>query len=113
MKVDVLNPAPEARANFSRGGEGVIPQTAGCYVLTNASGDILYLGKAKNLRRRMVNHLDGREKRHMTPLGKASVFHYALREVSQLSSLESGWTNHFRLTEDGELPHFNKINPPV
>lgn len=109
----MLNPPAELREDFSRRGADFVPQAAGCYALTNASGDILYIGRAENLRGRMINHLDDDKKRALTPLGVISVFHYALCEVPQLSSLETGWINEFRLTEGGNLPHFNKINPPV
>ena len=113
MKVSLLNPPVEFHEDFSRRGADFVPQTAGCYALTNASSKILYIGRAENLRGRMVNHLDDDKKRALTPFGVASVFHYALREVPQLSSLETGWINQFRQTEGGNLPHFNKINPPV
>ena len=35
------------------------PTGPGCYVLRNARGAVLYVGKAKNLRRRLVSHFNG------------------------------------------------------
>lgn len=110
MKAESLNPPIDDCVDFSRRGVTFAPEGAGCYVLTNASGDIFYIGKAKSLKRRMGDHLDNDEKRGMTPLGVASVFHYALCEERQLSSLEKGWLNQFQMAEGGVLPHFNKID---
>ena len=113
MKVPLLNPPVDACEDFSRRGADFVPESAGCDLLANASGDVLYLGKAKNLRRRMLNHLKDGEKTGMTRRGRASVFHYALCEVGQLPSLEIGWTNQFQLAEGGAMPPLNKNTPPV
>ncbi len=34
-----------------------IPTKTGCYILKDENGKILYIGKAKNLRQRISNHL--------------------------------------------------------
>lgn len=107
MKVSALSPPVQESENFSYECVAFVPQSAGCYVLANASGDILYLGKATDLRGRMDNHLGDDEKRRATPFGVASVFHYALCEESQITPLENGWLNQFELAE-GVLPFFNK-----
>ncbi len=113
MRVASLNPPVVASEDFSHRGADFVPQKSGCYALTNASGDILYLGKAENLKRRMGDHLDDTEKTGMTPLGVASVFHYALCERGQLPSLETGWMNQFKMSENGKRPPLNKADPPV
>ncbi|MGI9338765.1 MAG: GIY-YIG nuclease family protein [Gammaproteobacteria bacterium] len=112
MNARELNPPVNAHGKFSHPGSKLVPEQAGCYALTNYSGDILYVGQAKNLRQRMLSHLRGDEKRQLTPFGKASKFHYRLCEERKLSRLERGWINDFQLT-NGDRPHFNKINPPV
>lgn len=113
MKVSSLHPPVEFCEDFSYRGADFVPQEAGCYALTNASGDILYIGKAEKLRRRMLGHLGDDTKHTLTHLGRLSRFHYALCEVSQLPSRERGWTNQFQTEEGGNLPYFNKINPSV
>ena len=49
MKVVSLIPSPTFISAFDYPTAASLPETPGCYVLTNASSDIIYLGQAVNL----------------------------------------------------------------
>ncbi len=61
MKLTSLTPLPDKVEPFHRRRERFIPSAAGCYVLTTFEGEVLYVGLAVNLRRRMNDHLDAGE----------------------------------------------------
>ena len=106
MNVIDLNPSVEKQVLFNRDGRLLVPEKAGCYVLTNHSGEIIYIGRAKNLRARMNTHLNDPEKEHNTKYGVVRKFHYRLWD-KDLASLEIGWLNEYELVH-GERPPFNK-----
>ena len=110
MTVDDLLPRPIASEPFRRDRQVHVPAVRGCYVLTTASGTILYLGLSVDLRGRMGQHLDAPEKVAPTVDGRAVLFHWL--EVDNIEAVERGWLNSHRVAE-GRLPILNKMNSPV
>ena len=112
MLISDLSPKTDARVKFHYSALDEAPAESGCYVITTFSGTILYIGQSVNIRNRMEQHLDGRDKEKETPQGVAYFVHYKLWEKTKLNDLERGWANSYQL-KAGELPYFNKVNPPV
>lgn len=79
-------------------------------MLTNAGGDILYIGQAVSLKSRLLQHLDGGRHREITALGTASfVSILVLEDSNRLNAYERGWINQCELV-DGSLPPLNKVH---
>jgi excinuclease UvrABC nuclease subunit len=113
MKTDVLVPPPDNRIEFSYQKVKFVPAKGGCYVLTNYFNDIVYIGLATNLNRRMQDHLDNKEKTQSTAKGIAYWFHYRLvDDPNRLNSIERGWLNQYELNY-GDLPVLNKMHSPL
>ena len=113
MKVISLIPSPTFIGAFDYLTAASLPITPGCYVLTNANSDIIYLGQAVNLRSRVTQHLDATRHREMTPLGRASLLSvFCIEGPLSLSAHERGWLNQCELC-DGALPPLNKIHAPL
>ena len=110
MKTSNLTPVVEATMEFDLSKYKKIPSQTGCYAISNFENEILYIGKAKNLRNRFLQHLESPKKTNQTPFGKPYWFSYTLRnDEFELSRLEKGWLNHFEL-HNGGLPILNKIH---
>ena len=62
MNVGNLVPAPQFSELFARRSYKFVPDAEGCYTLTTFDGTVLYVGLAKNLRRRFFQHLEDPEK---------------------------------------------------
>lgn len=110
MNVLDLKPQPEFKESFHPSREKFVTSKAGCYVLSTFAGVVLYVGLAKNLRRRMHEHLENSEKTAETPLGRAILFHWI--ESTDLNTVERTWLN-VHLQYEGTLPILNKIYSPV
>ena len=101
----------KTRFQFSR--LGLVPAAPGCYCLTSHAGEILYIGKTNNLRRRSKEHVLGDKKSVQTDEGVA--FWICFRRVGHihdLGRLERGWMNEYEINE-GKKPPLNKILPGV
>jgi excinuclease UvrABC nuclease subunit len=82
----------------------------GCYVLANASRDILYIGQAVCISSRLLQHLDAGRQREMTTLGTASlVAVLILEDAARLNAYERGWISQCELA-DGRIPLLNKMH---
>lgn len=113
MKVLSLVPSPTFIGAFDYPTARSLPETPGCYVLTNASSDIIYLGQAVNLRSRVMQHLDAARHREMTSLGRASLLSvFCVDTPLTLNAHERGWLNQCELC-DGNLPPLNKKHGPL
>ncbi len=113
MKIDRLSPLPMKREVFAWSHHSRVPAQAGCYVLTNFSGEVLYVGQATvSIRDRMGSHLDSDEKRAVGTLGAAYWFYYLLRDDKEVGFVERGWINQ-SIRETGSRPPLNKIDSPV
>ena len=90
-----------------------LPDAPGCYVLTNAGADIIYLGQAVSLKNRVHQHLESGRHRQMTYFGRASLLCVlAIEDPVKLSPHERGWLNQCLLA-DGKLPPLNKMEAPI
>lgn len=87
---------------------GLVVKASGCYCLTNASGDVLYIGQAVNLRRRLMQHFDSDKRGALTEYGRISVVWWRLEVAIRLDALERGWINAAMLS-DGQLPPLNRV----
>lgn len=106
-----LNPAPKCRLKFSYAQIDWVPKASGGYSLVAFENQILYIGQAVNIRRRIEDHLGNEEKREKTPYGKIFWLSYFLCSEMELNEIENGWANQYKL-KHGELPFFNKVSPP-
>jgi len=113
LKITALNPPPGASVPFEYRTVCAVGVDPGCYVLANASGDILYIGQAVCLRNRLLQHLDAGRHREMTPRGRASLVSIlTLDDSIRLNAFERGWINQCELA-DGCLPPLNKVRGPL
>ena len=110
MKLEKLIPPVAGSEAFRKSRERFIPDEAGCYVLTTFDGEVLYIGLARNLRRRVAQHLDNPAKTAPTPKGRAVIVHW--RFADNLEQLERTW---FAIHEqyEAKLPILNKVHSPV
>ena len=110
MNICELLPQPTAQQPFRRSRVRFVPESSGCYVLTNFSGLVLYVGLTGNLRRRMNEHLDNPEKTAETSGGRAVVFHWI--ESREMNKIERTWLN-IHIDREGKLPILNRVYSPV
>jgi hypothetical protein len=110
MNVSELQPRPPHRENFDRKRDRFVPERSGCYVLTTFNGDVLYIGLAENLRRRMNDHLDNSAKTNPTAFGKAFWFYWI--ESAETNKVERTWMNIY-IQSEGALPVLNKVYSPT
>jgi hypothetical protein len=110
MNISKLSPQPTHCESFKRSRERFVPETRGCYVLTTFSREVLYVGLAENLRRRLNDHLDNSIKVGETKLGRAVLFHWIAS--NDTNKIERTWMNT-QLVNEGTLPILNKIYSPT
>jgi predicted GIY-YIG superfamily endonuclease len=110
MNLDLLIPFPSLKESFHLSREKYISEKSGCYVLTTFSGLVLYIGLAKNLRRRMNDHLKNSEKTTETASGRAVLFHWI--ESDDINKVERTWLN-IHIANEGSMPKLNKIFSPT
>lgn len=110
MNVATLVPEPTRREAFRRNRERFIPNASGCYVLTNFSNEVMYVGLASNLQRRFNQHLDSDQKTSVTALGKAILFWWC--ETEEVNKVERTWMN-IHIQHEGRLPLLNSVYSPT
>lgn len=110
MKVGELFPVTVGSEPFRKDRGRFFPDKPGCYVLTTFQGDVLYIGLASKLRRRVLQHLDNAQKTSLTPKGRAVLVHWI--EVDDFQVVERTWLN-IHLQSEGVLPVLNRIYSPV
>lgn len=112
MKIGDLSPAAEQHTGFDLYALNRIADTMGCYCLTNAGGDILYVGQATSIRQRLVQHFDSDKRTALTLHGRISLVWWRAETPARLSALERGWLESIRL-RDGALPPLNRVSAPI
>lgn len=119
MKISALIPKCGGKVEFSRRELPRVPESPGCYALSNYRGDILYVGQtgqtesaARTLRVRMGEHLDAPDKTAATTWGAAFWFHYLVAARPELNRIETGWVRQHEGVE-GRMPPLNKRSPPA
>lgn len=105
-----LDPWPNGSEPFRRDRQKFVPDRPGCYVLTTFEGEVLYIGLAVDVRRRMGEHLDTPAKRAPTLKGKAVTFRWC--ERTDLERVERTWMN-IHIQHEGALPILNGAYSPV
>ncbi|MEJ0025665.1 MAG: GIY-YIG nuclease family protein [Rhizomicrobium sp.] len=110
MNIEALVPQPSGCEPFKRNRERFVPEKSGCYVLTTFSKEVLYVGLADNLRRRMNDHLDSPTKTDETKLGRAVLFHWI--ESTDTNKIERTWMN-IHIQNEGVLPVLNRSYSPT
>ena len=113
MKVDKLNPKPNGKIDFNFMKLKGLTSEKGCYVLTSFESEIIYIGLANNLQRRLLEHFDSEKGKVVTKYGKVFYVYFVelIKEVD-LGKTERGWINQFEII-NGELPPLNKVRSPV
>lgn len=89
----------------------IYAESCGVYVITTFQGKVLYIGKSKNIKQRMKQHLKS-NKTQTTPVGAAFWVNYITCNEHMAYSLEKGLISTYILNE-GKLPYHNKIQPPI
>ena len=106
----MLIPLPPQEDTFRRNRQRFITDGYGCYALTSAVDQVLYLGLASNLRRRFGQHLDDVQKTALTPLGVAIKFFWI--ETKHIERIERTWMN-IHIEHEGRLPLLNTNYSPT
>ncbi len=112
MKIEQLNPKVSDKVQFSLKDRKLVPNVAGCYVLTTFEGGVLYVGLSDNLNRRFVQHRDTEEKRNPTAQGRAFWFYYLVSDLKEINRIERSWLNQ-HVTIHGVFPILNKVSSPI
>ena len=81
-----------------------LPRTAGVYLFEGARGEVLYVGKASNLRQRVRSYFSGDERRSIGPLLREAQH---IRHVPCRSTLEAAVTE-LRLIQQLQ-PRYNRV----
>ena len=110
MNVSDLVPVVVGCDSFRKSRERFIPDHAGCYVLATFEGEVLYIGLATKLRRRIAQHLDNPEKVAPTQYGRAVIVHW--RNADNLEQLERTWLL-LHEQHEGRMPVLNKVHSPL
>ena len=87
-----------------------VPQSAGCYLITNAYHQILYIGQTEDLRRRMTEHLSDIRMTTPTTIGRATWYYYQKITDSRLKDAEDRLLMTYKINV-GRRPPLNRIGP--
>lgn len=113
LLVTELRPQPSLRVKFAWTHFNQVPAESGCYVLTNFSGNVLYVGQAtSSIRDRFCAHLESSEKRTQGPLGVPFWCYFLPWDGKKVSVVEQGWINQ-SILGTGKRPPLNKIDAPL
>lgn len=112
MKHGELVPRLERSIPFELYSIERMEDASGCYCLTNASGDILYIGQAVSVRGRLIQHFESEKRMALTPHGRVSKAWWRAHPVKSLNALERGWLESHVLREGG-LPPLNRASAPI
>ena len=112
MKVHEIRPIVEHGTVFDLYSLSRIRDCTGCYCLTNAGRDILYIGQAFSVQQRLLQHFDSDKREALTPQGRVSQVWWRETSTAELNALERGWQEMYRLL-NGKLPPLNAISAPI
>jgi len=112
MKVDKLSPPVAGSEPFRKSRERFLPDRPGCYVLTTFDGEVLYIGLANCLRRRIAQHLESPSKTALTLQGRAVLVHWRTTDPLELEKLERTWLL-IHEQHEAKLPALNSVHSPV
>jgi predicted GIY-YIG superfamily endonuclease len=109
VKIADLSPPTYSQSAFDLYALNRIVDETGCYCLTNAGSDILYVGQALSIRQRLIQHFDSEKKVVLTIYGRVSQAWWRAEASTHLAALERGWLEMIRL-RDGQLPPLNRMS---
>jgi excinuclease UvrABC nuclease subunit len=112
VKIDKLSPPVEGNESFRKSCERFLPDQPGCYVLATFGRDVLYIGLAISLRRRIAQHLENPGKTALTSQGRAVMVHWRTAGPLELEKLERTWLLIHEQYE-AKLPPLNSVHSPV
>jgi predicted GIY-YIG superfamily endonuclease len=112
VKIGDITPPVEHHTAFELYALNRIVDCTGCYCLTNAGGDVLYVGQAVSVRQRLVQHFNSEKRTALTIYGRASRAWWRTELPRKLDALERGWLETIRLY-DGVLPPLNRVSAPI
>lgn len=95
---------------FQSRDEWRVPEMAGCYLITNAYHEILYIGQTDNLHRRMKEHLKDSRVVRPTTIGRATWFYFVKIIGSSPKDAEDRLLFNY-VAKNGHLPVLNRIGP--
>ena len=81
------------------------PSSQGCYVLASAFHDVLYIGRAVNIQRRVIQHLGDKSKTNPENCPPPRILFYL--EAYEHEKLEDEWLRIYE-GKTGHLPPLNK-----
>ena len=88
MRIVDLYPKLTNRVQFRLSEALRVPESSGCYVLTNINEEVIYIGQSLNLNRRMQQHLDTSRMTKTTSAGLAVWFYYGLLPPEKIEGIE-------------------------
>lgn len=112
MNVSEIFPPAVSRSAFELYSLNRITDCSGCYCLTNAVGEILYIGQARSIASRLLQHFDSSKRTVATPQGRVSIAWWREEQLEKLNALERGWIESVRL-RDGVMPPLNRVGAPT
>jgi predicted GIY-YIG superfamily endonuclease len=112
VRVREIIPPVEYNAPFDLYALNRLKDCSGCYCLTNASGDIIYVGQALSVQQRIIQHFDSDKKGALTVYGRISHVWWREHPSASLSALERGWLESIGL-RDGKPPPLNRASAPL
>jgi excinuclease UvrABC nuclease subunit len=113
VKISALMPQAGSSFPFEFRHLRGMPDAPGCYALAIARNDILYIGQATSLQRRLIQHWDAGRHKLATSYGRISkVSVIEIPDAGTLNAFERGWINQCELF-DGAMPPLNKVGAPV
>ena len=110
MKIRDLCSTMRDRVPFRRSEEMRVPDAPGCYVMTNITDDVIYIGQSKDLNQRIGQHLDDRRMTGKTSLGLVSWFYFGYWPSDDHSVVEDGLLFKYRAAH-GHWPPLNRTGP--
>ena len=110
MKLGRLDPQPPQRTPFRLSHQKFVPRLPGCYALCTFEDEVLYVGLAVDLCRRLGQHIDNPQKTAETPQGRAVWFYWL--ETKDLNKVERTWLN-IHIEHEGKLPPLNRAYSPT
>lgn len=87
-----------------------VPEASGCYVVTNITDDVIYVGETKDLHRRIQEHLSDPRMTGPTPLGLVSWFCFGLWSCADISDVETRLLFDYKAIH-GQWPPLNRTGP--
>ncbi|MCY3992852.1 MAG: GIY-YIG nuclease family protein [Caldilineaceae bacterium] len=110
MRIEDLSPNLSNRVQFRLSEALRVPDSSGCYALTNIYDEVIYIGQSLNLNQRMQQHLDTSRMTKTTSVGLAVWFYFGLLPPEKIKGIELQLIFNYKAVE-GNLPPLNRRGP--